>query len=245
MRIVQAIRALQRRVRSIAPVKGRGVVVERTVTGTVISLEEPPSRSRGEDEENPKGMFDIRRHEDEDGNEFIIVGDTSDVAEQEEKDKDGNVIASYPKYAGIPHVNGVAFPQLEAKYAFSGDDTQGLYYIYIHFDASRFLAQEEEKAGTADQDDGGDDGGSDGEDDGQPCEIVICEEQRVSDFENLYYLIGRVRFGKEDGGKKSGKPRYTVEAVTLDHAPGPAYLIWYGPDIGVAEEGEDKEEENT
>ena len=229
MNIIRSIQELFRLVREARPVAGSGVVVEHTSTGSIISARVPrPAPAR-----KWSGMFSIVEASDDDGNGFVRVCDTTPAAEVE-KLGDGDDGEEVPVYAGVPHVNGVAFSQLKRAEK-RPEEEDALLYVYLHFDASSVIAEEEAKAGVAD--DGGEGDGEEEED--NPCEILFEKEQKKSDFENLYYLIGRVRFGKRT---EDGKTRRTVEAISQDHYPGPAYLTWYGPDIGVAEEDDEDEE---
>lgn len=218
MKIIREIRELHRLVRSITPVKGKGVVVERTPTGTVLSVEPSPATTEAEAEEPTiRGMFQIETANEEDGEgQYVVVHDTSPAAERE----DGEDEDSPPKYAGEVYVNNVLRGNA---LAFSYHPlAAGLYYIYLHFNAA---------AGE----DGGESGESGDNEQGeveepasQVLELVCTATQQSSDGMNVYCLIGRVRFSsqeKEIDGETTTV--FTVSAITQDHTPlGPVHLTW-------------------
>ena len=212
MRIVQAIRDIYGWLRRLQPIAGEGVNIERTVNGFVITCTAPsPQPVLRSGNAAAGGMFAILSEANPEGVTHVYVEDTSAVAE---KDADG-----FPIYAGIPHVNGVAFPQVKA---YDGIPLEPvLYYIYLHFAPSNIKEQEEAEAGTADAQPA------------QPatpaCEIITSQKIMKTTLEHVYYLIGRVRCARQSD-------RIVVSGISQDHAPGPIYLTWYGPDIGVAED---------
>lgn len=207
MKILQAIQNIYKTLRTLAPIAGEGVNIERTPNGFIVSCVAKPSAVQRE-----TGMFTIVDRTDGTAAK-ISIEDTSPAAE-----KDSNGV---PVHAGIPHVNGVTFPSL-VRFDFS-PPSPNTYNIYIHFDATRIKPQEESAAGTAD-------GTAPAVAADPPaCEILAVPLQRRSTFTDLYYLIGRVRVEAIDG-----KP--VIAAISQDHRPAPAYLTWYGPDIGVGED---------
>jgi len=209
MKIIQTIQNILKNLRSLTPIAGEGVNIERTPNGTVFTCTAQPV---GGNAASKTGMFDIVDASDSNGPRIRVI-DTSPAAEL---DSDG-----IPLHAGIPHVNGVAFPIMDR---FTQRLTEPrAYYIYLHFDTSRIVPQEEDAAGTADPE-------SEVPEPDPPAFEIVCETiQRRSSFSNLYYLLGRARCEKASG-------KLTLAGITLDREPGPAFLTWYGPDIGVAED---------
>lgn len=232
MKIVRAIKWLYKSLRAAWPIAGEGINIEHTSTGSIISLE-PQAETMDSETTAPiwHGMFTIvKRGYDMDspewGNDYIRIEDTTDAAEKEDPSA-----PDLPRYAGIPHVNGIAFDQLPAAVFTPDESLRGLHYIYLHFNAGSVVDDVSEDAGI----------GHEGETGKPPAFELICvKEAKVSSFTDLYYLIGRVVFGKEEASLDNGEKKtyYTVESISQDHFPGPAYLIWYGPDIGIAQEVE-------
>ena len=73
MKIVQAIRELRRIVRSITPVQGSNIVLERSATGTTIS-----AKATGDGGGSPlTGPFDVRLRQDDSGDWFADCYDSS------------------------------------------------------------------------------------------------------------------------------------------------------------------------
>lgn len=231
MKIVKAIKELYRLVKAVTPVEGEGVNIEHTAGGSVISLE-PQAADAETTVPVWQGMFTIvKRSFDMDdtewGSDYIRIEDTTDAAEKTAPDDTD----SLPRYAGIPHVNGIAFDQLSAAVFTPGETLQGLHYIYLHFNAGSVVADVSEDAGI----------GHEGETGIPPAFELLCvKEAKTSTFTDIYYLIGRVVFGKDEAELDNGvkKTYYTVESISQDHFPGPAYLTWYGPDIGIAQEAD-------
>ena len=222
MKIVKAIKDLYARLKALSPVPGDGIDIQRTATGTIISLE-PRHIPAGEKNQSPsvKGMFHIERVDEKNGKgQYVVVHDTSTAAERQ----DGEDENSPPKYAGEVYVNN----RLRGNaLAFSHHpNAAGLYYIYVHFNA----AAGEDGGGNGQ---GGDNGGEE-EPAAQELELVCTAAQLASDDMNVYSLIGRVRFssqGKEIDGETTTV--FTVADITQDHTPlGPVYLAWETSDGG-------------
>ena len=232
MKIIKAIRWLYQNLHVAWPVAGEGINIEHTKTGSIISLEPQANISDAASQGGQAwpGMFTIVKREfdmddPEWGSDYIRIEDTTDAAEK----TDPNDSDSLPRYAGIPHVNGIAFDQLPSAVFTPGATLQGHHYIYLHFNAGSVVDDVSEDAGI----------GHEGETGTPPAFELLCvKEAKTSTFTDLYYLIGRVVFGKEEVELDNGvkKTYYTVESISQDHFPGPVYLTWYGPDIGIAQE---------
>ncbi len=214
MKIVQAIRDIYKWLRCLQPIAGEGINIERTVNGSVITCTSAPVLRGGN---AAVGMFTIVAETDTEGVAHVYVEDTSPAAD---KDADG-----FPIHAGIPHVNGVAFPQVKA---YDGiPDAPVLYYIYLRFTPSRIKDQEEAAAGTVPDQPAQPD--QPAPPDQPPCEIITSRIIMKTDLENVYHLIGRVRCARQSN-------RIVVSGISQDHQPAPIYITWYGPDIGVGED---------